>query len=154
MALHELHARRLSTLIALFEGALDRIGLVLRDIENRSGSARSMTSMAPERIRQVRTRMESICRKLRQAAARFGVESGKPDPRQVLAAELSRLWVILENARPEKMRGYGTQLAPPDREDWEKLIQGLLLDVEAIRRSVLARTDREVIAESSSRAEG
>jgi hypothetical protein len=40
----------------------------------------------------------------------------------VLAAELSNLWVVLENAMPKRMKGYGKEFDPTDKGDWEHLI--------------------------------
>lgn len=59
------------------------------------------------------------------------------EPKQMLAAELSTLWVVLENARPERMKGHGREFAPKYRIDWENLIQALMLEVEPIRGIVL-----------------
>jgi hypothetical protein len=55
----------------------------------------------------------------------------------MLVAELSTLWVILENARPERMTGYGRELTPADKADWENLIQALGQETELIRSMVL-----------------
>ncbi len=55
----------------------------------------------------------------------------------MLIAELSTLWVILENARPERMKGYGVEFAPPDKAEWENLIQALMHETELIRGAVL-----------------
>ena len=53
----------------------------------------------------------------------------------MVAAELSRLWVVLENARPERMKGYGRKFSPEDKADWEKMIEGLMDEVKDIRRA-------------------
>ena len=55
----------------------------------------------------------------------------------MLIAELSTLWVVLENARPERMKGYGVEFAPEDRAEWEDLITALMNDVEQVRGIVL-----------------
>jgi len=76
--------------------------------------------------------------RLREALERFSVRPSKPEPRQILAAELSTLWVVLENARPERVKGYGRKFAPADKADWESLVEGLLRDLEEIRSIALA----------------
>ena len=83
--------------------------------------------------------MEGLRERLRQAVERFAIQRTKPDPHQVLAAELSALWVTLENAMPKRMRGYGRELAPEDKIDWERIVHGFLRDVDRIRRTVLKR---------------
>jgi hypothetical protein len=55
----------------------------------------------------------------------------------MLIAELSTLWVILENARPDRMKGYGREFTPQDKAEWEKLIRALMDETELIRGTVL-----------------
>ena len=139
MALHELHARRLATIINVVESALDRMELVLRGIESNKDASGTGTRISADQIRQLRERMESLRDRLKQAVERFTIQRTKPEPRQVMAAELSALWVTLENAMPKRMKGYGRELAPDDRNDWERLVQGLLRDVEQIRKIALTK---------------
>jgi predicted NAD-dependent protein-ADP-ribosyltransferase YbiA (DUF1768 family) len=60
----------------------------------------------------------------------------------VVAAELSRLWVVLENARPERMKGYGREFSPEDKADWDKMIEGLMSDVKEMRRTILQKDSK------------
>jgi hypothetical protein len=55
----------------------------------------------------------------------------------MLIAELSTLWVVLENARPERMQGYGREFAPQDKAEWEDLIQALMHETDEMRGIVL-----------------
>jgi len=41
---------------------------------------------------------------------------------------------VLENARPERMKGYGREFSPADKALWTNLIQGLLSDIKEMRR--------------------
>ncbi len=141
MALDELHARRLATVIAVFEGALDRVELLLETLQ--TGSADEPSDFKPEQICRVRERMASVRERLDESAKRFSVRVRKPGPRQVLAAELSRLWVVLENARPERMKGYGREFSPGDKVDWDKMIEGLMSDIKEMRR-MLAKKDTKI----------
>ncbi len=127
MALDELHARRLSTIANVFDSALDRIELVLKSLESGGEDER-------EQVRQVRERMETVRSRQAESLEHFAIRVRKPGPRQVLAAELSRLWVVLENARPERMKGYGREFSPADKAAWMKLIEGLMSDVKEMRR--------------------
>ena len=81
--------------------------------------------------------MRGIRKRLKHAVGRFSLQLQKPEPKQVLAAELSSLWVVLENAMPKRMKGYGKEFDPTDKGDWEDLIRSLLDDVERARRIVL-----------------
>jgi len=137
MALDEVHAFRLTAVVTVVEGALDRIELMLRGIEHPTDSTSTGARISADQIRRLRERMESVRSRLKQAVERFAIQRTKPEPRQVLAAELSFLWVTLENAMPKRMKGYGREFAPDDKNDWESLIQGLLRDVEHLRKIAL-----------------
>ena len=137
MALDELHARRLATVAGIFESALERMELVLKSLE--SGNAGGSSPDQVERILLAGEKMRTIRTRLSASLNRFSIQLRKPEPRQVLAAELSTLWVVLENARPERMKGYGREFSPADKADWEELIEGLISDIEEIRRVVIGR---------------
>jgi protoporphyrinogen oxidase len=139
MALHELHARRLATVITMVERALDRIELVLRGIEDRKDPTNTGYPLSEEELRQLREGIESLRNRLKQAVERFTIQRTKPEPRQVMTAELSALWVTLENAMPKRMKGYGREFAPDDKNDWERLVLDLLQDVEQIRKIALPK---------------
>ena len=132
MALDELHERRLATLMNLFDDALDRIELVLVTAEQgRPGD----TDPPPTRddIDDFRAVAASMRRRLYAARMRFGVNQTRPGWRQKVAAELSTLWVVLENTLPKRMKGYGREFKPQDQSDWEQLVCGLLRDVDRMR---------------------
>jgi exonuclease VII small subunit len=130
MALDELHARRLATVARIFEGALDRMEQVIQSLDD--GNATS--PVRTEELQRAKEKMEHIRRRINDALVHFSVRLERPDPRQVLAAELSTLWVVLENARPERMKGYGREFSPQDKRDWTILIESLLEEVEELRR--------------------
>jgi hypothetical protein len=136
MTLDELHARRLATVGNLFDAALDRMELVLRSAEERN-DGRETSRLSAEQTQFIRDRMATIRSRLQEGLRRFSVRLQKPEPRQMLIAELSTLWVILENARPERMKGYGGEFAPGDEAEWEDLIQALVQETELIRGTVL-----------------
>jgi hypothetical protein len=136
MALDELHARRLATVGNLFDAALDRMELVLRSAEE-SAERGEASPVSTEQSRFIREKMVLICGRLHEGLGHFSVRLQKPEPRQMLVAELSTRWVILENARPERMKGYGVEFAPQDKTEWESLIQALMDETELIRGAVL-----------------
>ncbi len=110
MALDELHARRLATVASVFETALDRMELALKSMESADGGDSS--PIQAEHIRRARDTMRAIRTRLSASLNRFSIQPRKPEPRQIIAAELSTLWVVLENARPERMKGYGKEFSP------------------------------------------
>jgi hypothetical protein len=136
MALDELHARRLATVEKMFDAALDRMELILRSAEEGSDGG-EFSRITAEQARIARDKMATIRSRLQEGLRHFSVRLERPEPKQMLAAELSTLWVILENARPERMKGYGREFAPQDRVEWENLIQALIHETEQIRGVVL-----------------
>jgi hypothetical protein len=142
MALDELHARRLATVAKMFDAALDRMELVLHSTEEGAEGGEG-SRISADQARFIRDKMAKIRSHLREGLGLFSVQLQKPEPKQMLIAELSTLWVILENARPERMKGYGRQFAPHDKAEWEKLIQALMHETQLIRRVVL-KGDGEV----------
>ncbi len=136
MALGELHARRLATIGTLFDDALDRIDLVLRSAEGSTGDGKT-SPLSREQGQFIREKMAAIRNSLHAGLRHFGVRIQKPEPKQMLVAELSTLWVILENARPERMKGYGLEFTPEDKAAWENLMRTLLDETELIRRTIL-----------------
>jgi hypothetical protein len=142
MALDELHARRLATVVSLVEDAAERIEMTLQAVEAHGSKAPEASDLSPAQIRQIRHELESVRKHLAEVGARFSVRRQKPEPRQVLAAELSSLWVILENALPDRLKGYGREFAAQDRSDWDRQVRALLQDTERIRRIVLDRKSR------------
>jgi hypothetical protein len=133
MALDELHARRLATVFTILEGALERIESLMRS----SGTAQGTLPLSAQQIHRLGEKIEAIRKRIRQASERFSIRCQKPPVRQVLAAELSTLWVTLENARPRRMKGYGRKFDPEDKAQWEQLIQDLMNDVEEMRTATL-----------------
>ncbi|HEY6293221.1 MAG TPA: hypothetical protein VI455_16840 [Terriglobia bacterium] len=136
MALDELHERRLATLINVFEDALDRIELLLATAERgQTADAGPPPSLAT--ISEIRGAAAHTRRHLQAATARFAIKRTRPGWNQRIAGELSTLWVVLENSLPRRMKGYGREFAPQDRDDWESMIQELLSDVEQMRGHAL-----------------
>ena len=140
MPLDELHVRRLAAVISVFESALDRMDLLLEAVEAESGDEPS--NLWTEQISRAREKMAAVRKRLDISAKRFSVRIRKPSPRQVIAAELSRLWVVLENARPERMKGYAREFSPEDKADWDKMVEELMSDIKEIRRSLVKKDSK------------
>lgn len=132
MALDELHARRLATIGNLFDAALDRMELVVRSAEAVGEGPR----MPAEQGQLIRDRMSAIRRRLHDGLHHFSIRQQKPQPKQLLIAELSTLWVVLENARPERMSGYGVELDAQDRAALENLIEALINETDLLRNLI------------------
>lgn len=136
MALDELHARRLATVGNLFDAALARMELTLHAAEENTDSGEGVRISA-EQARFIRERMAAIRSRLHDGLRKFSVRLQRPEPKQMLIAELSTLWVVLENARPERMTGYSQEFDPVDKSEWESLVEDLMRETELIRSTVL-----------------
>jgi len=141
MPLDELHARRLAALATVVESALDRIELILHTVEKEETAGKKATGVTLNQAPQIRPAIGHVRERLRSGLIHCGVERQQPHARQALAAELSTLWVFLENAKPERMKGYGKEFSPGDRKSWEGLIRDLLEDLEQVREC--ARNGRD-----------
>ena len=136
MALDELHARRLATVGNLFDAALDRMEQVLHSVEENT-DAREASRISAEQVQFIREKMTAIRSRLHEGLRHFSIRLQKPEPKQILIAELSTLWVILENAHPERMKGYGREFAAQDKVEWENLVRDLTRETELIRGTIL-----------------
>jgi len=138
MGLDDLHARRLATVAKVFDAALDRIELILRSAQEGNDGV-ELSRITSEQVQVARERMATIRCRLQEGLRQFSVQLQKPELKQMLAAELSTLWVVLENARPARMTGYGREFSPHDKEAWENLIKDLMYEIEQIRAVILRR---------------
>src|SRR6266567_215089 len=74
MALDELHARRLTTVVSVAEDALARIELTLERPGHGGGR------LAPARVQALRQKIASMRRELEKAMERFDLRLSKPEP--------------------------------------------------------------------------
>ena len=93
-----------------------------------------------DEINLIRATAANMHRRLDAVVLRFGVKRVGPGWRQKIAAELSTLWVVLENAMPKRMKGYGRDFNPQDRSDWEQLVRDLLRDIDKMREAGSSKT--------------
>ena len=133
MKLHEYHARSLEATLSRVDEALNRMERLLfaggqegvvRKIENTLSPASSEVLLAE--VRSLRKMVASL-------AQIFSLESHPLDIRRVLDAEISTMWVLFENCRPERMKGYGQAFTKEAREALEKNVDTLLAQVLKLR---------------------
>jgi hypothetical protein len=134
--LHELHRRRLETTVLLVEDGLARAEHLLRP-DDRAGIVRAIENNLPEANRELlRGRIEELRAALGRFADDFGLEKRPLTLQQVLSAELASLWVMLENCRPKRMKGYGQSFSEEARTALEEALEGLLAQVKALQAAV------------------
>jgi hypothetical protein len=133
MKLHELHQRRLEATVSLVEDGLERMEHLLTE----GGQDRIVRAVEGTISADERASLRESVHKLREAlhllAERFSLERRPLDIRQVLNAELSSAWVMLENCRAKRMKGYGVEFEPQARTALEESVEQLLAQVIALR---------------------
>ncbi len=136
MNLHEFHARRLESTVGLAEAAIDRTEQLLRAGQN--GVVRKVHDSLSSEVRaELLGRLRELRQALEALAADFALAPHGLDIRQILDAELSTLWVMLENCRPARMKGYGQAFDPQARAALESHVEKLLDAVLSLRRLVM-----------------
>ena len=96
-------------------------------------------TLSPAERRQILEELKRLRAVLIEFSSVVELEKHSLDVRQILAAELSSLWVMLENCRPKRMKGYGVPFQPETRQLIEQQIERLLERVAALRAVLSAR---------------
>ncbi len=136
MNLHEFHARRLESTVCLAEAAIDRTEQLLRGTE-RDGVIRKVSdSLSAEARTELVNRVRELRQSLETLAADFTLSPRSLDIRQVLDAEFSTLWVMFENCRPSRMKGYGQAFDPQARVALEAHVEKLLHTTLSLRKLI------------------
>lgn len=135
MKLDEHHQRRLEATVQLIEESIARCERWLEG--SGEGIVRVVRSSidAPERER-LANELERLRAALERFAAHFELQERPVDLAQVLNAEFSTAWVMLENCRPKRMKGYGVAFDPADAAALNDGIDHLLEQVEALRKEI------------------
>jgi hypothetical protein len=136
MELHELHRRRLEATISLVEDGLERVEQLLR-ASGRSGIVRAVEdNLGAEERASLLEQVRRLRSELGAFAARFALGRHPVDIRQVCNAELSSAWVMIENCRPKRMKGFGVEMPPEMRAELEAGVEKLLAAVQSLRAAL------------------
>ncbi len=131
--LHELHRRRLEATVSLIEDALNRVERLLNKA-GRSGIVRTVEDHLSHEQRTSLLRQVDLFRsELEAFAAHFALERHPLNIQQICNAEMSTAWVMLEDCRPKRMKGYGVAFAPAIAADLEQNVEALLERVRSLR---------------------
>lgn len=133
MKLHELHQRRLEATVSLVENSLDRIERLLSDHAQDSIARAVEDTLSPEERTSFLDHIRQLREELHELAEHYSLQRHPVDIRQVLNAELSSAWVMLENCRPKRMKGYGVEFDPAARASLDKNVEELIARLIALR---------------------
>jgi hypothetical protein len=133
IVLHELHQRRLEATVKLLNDSLERIALQLSKKPVGREDTGIVNTLSAETQAELRRALSAFHQSLREFAKRFGLQRHPIDIRQFLNAELSTAWVMLENCRPRRMKGYGVVFEEESKKELEASVEHLLHGVSKIR---------------------
>ncbi len=131
MKLHQFHARRLESTLGLADGAITRMENLLAR-EEKGGAVRTVNdTLAPETRSALLQKLQSLRNVMLEMASALSLAQSVLDIRQVLAAEISTLWVIFEDCRPAKMT-----FEPKARTTIEQHVERILNTIHELRAIV------------------
>ncbi len=136
MKLHELHQRRLEATVSLVESGLDRIERLLAGGSPSEVARTEEDTLAPEERSALLESLRRLRDQLQSFAKLFSLERRSVDIRQIMNAELSSAWVMLENCRPKRMKGYGVDFDPGLRAALQESVERLVTQVVALRAKI------------------
>jgi hypothetical protein len=143
LTLTEPQEHHIETTLKLIDKAVQRAEYLFDRGSQHSGPAGVVPSLDDETLYVLRKVLQRLRNTAAEVYRRYGLHSRKLDLRHVLEAEMSSLWVMLEDCRPERMQGYG----PMD----ERTARQLSADVAALLEIV--RDARAVLHSPPSRPE-
>ena len=135
MKLDERHQRRLEATVQLLEESIARSRRWLAGMD--AGIVRVVRGSLPDRSRERLLReVDLFHAALHEFASKFELEPRAVALAQLLTAEVSTAWVMLENCRPKRMKGYGVAFAPETAVALNAEVDRLLERVESLRREI------------------
>lgn len=138
MKLDERHQRRLEATVQLLEDSISRCRRWLGG--GTEGIVRVVQASITETERQrLLEQLDGFHSALGEFAGRFELRPRPVELAQVLNAEFSTAWVMLENCRPKRMKGYGVRFDPDASEALNRCVDGLLERVGKLRNEVADR---------------
>lgn len=136
MQLHEFHSRSLESSVGLADDAARRMERLLLE-GGQQGLIRPITnSLSPQASEMLLAQVRELRSLLVQMVENFSLSPHPLDLHQVLVAEVSALWVIFEDCRPDRMRGYGQEFSPQAKVALEQLVDRLAKHTFAMASSM------------------
>lgn len=139
MKLDELHQRRLEATVQLLEESVARCRRWLAGTDG--GIVRVVRSSLEEAERErLLAEIDLFHAELHRFAAEFELQARPVDVMQLLNAEVSTAWVMLENCRPKRMKGYGVAFDPAVARALNGEVERLLEHVAVLRKRIARST--------------
>lgn len=140
--LNDNHLRRLSSAMA----SLDAAGARLLDVAESKHDPASLTLLegflsAAER-EKITTGVRQLRASFREFTKKIGLRPPSRNLRRVLVAEISRMWVILEDLHASGLRGMGP-IPASVAQNIDAEVNRMLLIVEQLRESIVKQHAKE-----------
>jgi hypothetical protein len=126
----------LEATLSRVDEAINRMERLLTDGSQEGVVRKIENTLSPAASEVLLARVRSLREMAGRMAQTFSLQSHPLDIRRVLDAEASTMWVLFENCRPERMKGYGQVFAKEAREALEKNVESLLAETLKLRRAL------------------
>ena len=133
MNLHEFHARSLESGLALADASVHRMERLLIDGGEQGTVRKVENTLTPEMRGTLLDGVHKLRGMLAAMAQEFSLQPHPLDIRRVLDAETSALWVLFEDCRPSRMKGYGQDFSPEAVAGLNDTIDKLIAHVRSMR---------------------
>lgn len=137
MTLHEFHARSLASTLTLADASVRRMERLLANGGEEGLIRVIQNTLSPDECSAFLRDVHSLRDMLTVMAETFSLQRSSFDLRRVLDAELSTLWVLFEDCRPARMKGYGQIFSPEDGARLEEMANQLADHVQRLRGRLL-----------------
>jgi hypothetical protein len=137
MTLHEFHARSLASTLTLADASVRRMERLLANGGEQGLIRVIQNTLSQEECSAFLRDVHSLRDMLAAMAETFSLQHDSFDLRRVLDAELSTLWVLFEDCRPARMKGYGQDFSPEDGARLEETANRLTAHVRSMRGRLL-----------------
>jgi len=134
--LHEYHARSLEATLSRADEAIHRMERLLTNAGQDGAVRKIENTLSKESREALLGQLRALQVILAAMAESFSLEAHPLDIRRVLDAELSTLWVLFEDCRPVRMKGYGQKFPTEASAALEETVEKLLAQVVTMRERV------------------
>ena len=124
--LSDSHRRVIGSGMLIIDAAAVRMLLLLEDRKSPAGMRIIEGSVTESEREQIRTRVLQLQALIASFVQKYDVQPSKKNLRRILASDVSQIWMVLEDSRPVRIRGYGAMPASSAESleaDLQKMLQ-------------------------------
>jgi hypothetical protein len=137
MTLHEFHSRSLASTLTLADASVRLMERLLAEGGEEGLIRFIQNTLSPDECSAILREVRSLRDMLTVMKETFPLQRSAFDIRRVLDAELSTLWVLFEDCRPARMKGYGQDFCAEDAARLDQTANQLTAHVRKMRERLL-----------------